>query len=426
MRITRLIVALIAAMMIVVLVAGCSTAPKVDDPDRAIKEARALVAKAAKEKDSDKQKEDYSGGPKDKLGGAIGRYNAVVNQFKDSPRGAQALFELGVLYETAQGKTKNLKQAYTEFSTLLNRFDRKRAELTQRGYLANEIEQVQSLASQARVKKKNVAVELDVQNSKYKLFGVLNLYKVMDFLVNITGKRPAFSYWFAIILVTFMVKILITPLTKAQFKAMKEMQKISPLVKEIQEKYKGDQQAIGAKTMDLYKEHHINPFASCLPMLVQMPILMLLYYMIRTYEYQFAKGTFLWIGSSLKHMYDFNVPMGAGGTVWVTAGNLSEPDLILVVLYVISMYISTKLSNVDPTQAEQQKMMAVVMPVMFAFIFAGFPSAFLLYWLVFNILQTVQQYMILHKHGEPVPAVGPALPETPSDDTPRPRRRRRR
>ncbi|NLN78830.1 MAG: membrane protein insertase YidC [Armatimonadetes bacterium] len=296
--------------------------------------------------------------------------------------------------------------------------------------MPNEVEYVQGLVAKARDKKVEVAGKLDVENSQSKLLGVLNLYKVMDFLVNLTGKKSGFSYWFAIIIVTIIVKLAITPLTKAQFKAMKEMQKISPLVKEIQEKHKGDQQTIGQKTMDLYKQHNINPFASCLPLLVQMPILMLLYYMIRTYEFQFANGTFLWIGSSLKHMYDFTVPMSAGGTVWVTAGNLSEPDLILVVLYVISMFISTKLSNVDPTQAEQQKMMAIVMPIMFAFIFAGFPSAFLLYWLVFNILQTAQQYMILHTHNEPLPATGPtqppAQPEKPSAAPPRPRRRRRR
>jgi YidC/Oxa1 family membrane protein insertase len=160
-----------------------------------------------------------------------------------------------------------------------------------------------------------------------------------------------------------------------------------------------------------------------------MPILMLLYYTIRSYEFQFAKGTFLWIGSGLSHLTSFPVMFNPGQLVWVTARNLSEPDLILVVLYVISMYISTKLSAVDPTQADQQKMMAVVMPLMFAFIFAGFPSAFLLYWLVFNVLQTAQQYMILHG-GEPatVPAapVVPTEPEKPEGDAEQRRIRRRR
>lgn len=423
MKLTKVFVALITAMLIIALAAGCSAPAKVEDPDRNIKQAQELIAKAEDAKSSTTRDDDYKS--------AIKKLTDVANSaYKDKPQGATALFELGVTYETAPGKTRNLRQAYTEFNTLLNRFDKTKAELSGRGYMPNEVEQVLGLVAKARDKKVEVAGKLDVENSQSKLLGVLNLYKVMDFLVNLTGKKSGFSYWFAIIIVTIIVKLAITPLTKAQFKAMKEMQKISPLVKEIQEKHKGDQQTIGQKTMDLYKQHNINPFASCLPLLVQMPILMLLYYMIRTYEFQFANGTFLWIGSSLKHMYDFTVPMSAGGTVWVTAGNLSEPDLILVVLYVISMFISTKLSNVDPTQAEQQKMMAIVMPIMFAFIFAGFPSAFLLYWLVFNILQTAQQYMILHTHNEPLPATGPtqppAQPEKPSAAPPRPRRRRRR
>ena len=88
----------------------------------------------------------------------------------------------------------------------------------------------------------------------------------------LTGKKPGFSYWFAIIMLTVIIKLATTPLTKAQFKSMKEMQVIAPLIKEIQAKHKGDQKVIGEKTMELYKEHKINPFASCLPLLVQMPI----------------------------------------------------------------------------------------------------------------------------------------------------------
>lgn len=418
MKLSRLLTALITALVLIAVIAGCSNAPKVQDPDKAIKDARALVSKAPTEGSSTKRDDDYKK--------ATDAYTAVANQYKDKPQGAQALFELGHFYETVKGHRSYL-QAFTEYTTLLNRFDKKRSELAARQYLPNEIDRIMAIVKDAKIGQKKMADAQDGVNSRHKLLGFINLYVLMDLLVKMTGAIPGFSYWFAIIIVTLIVKLAITPLTKMQFAAMKEMQKISPLVKEIQEKYKGDQTVIGQKTMDLYKEHGINPFASCLPMLIQMPILLLLYRMISIYQFQFTKGTFLWIGSAFQHKFDFTVPVGAGGTVWVTAGNLAEPDLILVVLYVISMYISTKLSNVDPTQAEQQKMMSIMMPVMFAFLFAGFPSAFLLYWLVFNIIQTVQQYLILHRNNEPVTATGPALaPEKPKDDTPRPRRRRRR
>lgn len=391
-----------------------------DDPDKALKEARALIQKAGSEKSSIARDKDYQE--------AIATFSAVASQYKDKPQGAQALFELGNFYQTVIGH-RSYQQSYTQYNALLNRFDKSRAELSGRGYLPAEIDRVLEIVEKARVERTKMAAEQDRVNSKHKLLGVLNVYAIMDFLVKMTGSVPAFSYWFAIIIITIIVKLLITPLTKMQFKSMKEMQKISPLVKQIQEKHKGDQQTIGTKTMELYKEHGINPFASCLPILIQMPVLLLLFNMVSIYQFQFAKGYFLWIGSPLKHMYDIAVPFGGGGTVWVTAGNLAEPDLILVLLYVISMYVSTKLSSVDPTQAEQQKMMSIMMPIMFAFIFAGYSSAFLLYWLVFNVIQTIQQYLILHKGNELVPATGPApapAPEKPKDDTQRPRRRRRR
>lgn len=421
MKHKRLLLALVAALLAAVILAGCST-PQEVDPEKYLQDAAALVKKAEAEKSSSVAEKDYRK--------AIQKYTAVVGQFKDRPEGAQARYELGVVYQTARKPVKDSTAAYTEFNTLIDRYDRGRAELSQRGYTREEIDRVLDLVAKGKVHREQAGRDQDRFNATHPLWGIIPLYQIMDGLVRMTGKIPAFSYWFAVIVVTVIVKLLITPLTKAQFKAMKEMQKISPLVKEIQTKYKGDQQAIGQKTMDLYKEHGINPFASCLPMLIQMPILLLLYTMIRSYQFQFENGHFFWIGSGLKHMYDVVLPFGGGGSVWVTAANLAEPDLILVVLYVISMYVSTKLSSVDPTQAEQQKMMAILMPVMFAFLFAGFPSAFLLYWLVFNVIQTVQQYLILNKHGEPLPVTGPAappVPEKPEGETPRrPRRRRRR
>jgi YidC/Oxa1 family membrane protein insertase len=284
----------------------------------------------------------------------------------------------------------------------------------------SEVAQIQRTVADAKVLKDKLAEQLNEISSH------TIQYKILDFFVKLTGAKGAFSYWFAIVMITVIVKIVITPLTKAQFKAMKEMQKIAPLIKEIQEKYKGDQKTIGEKTMALYKEHSINPFASCLPLLVQMPILMGLYYTIRSYEFQFAKGTFLWIGSGISHLFSFHVPP-SGAQVWLTARNMSEPDLILVLLYVVSMYISTKLSAVDPSQADQQKMMAIVMPVMFAFLFASFPSAFLLYWLVFNILQTAQQYLILRGPGSDAGQAVVAEPPSPqSGDSGSGRVRRRR
>ena len=410
---SKIIFALIFALLLSVLVSSMCFASKADELLRDAERATAKAKAATRSVDRDESYEK-----------ALELYGKISSEkrFSGTPEAAKALYETALIQHTAKGKNNNQYQAYQTLNVLLNTFNKHRDVLAE-SLTTEEVREVQQTVAAAEKLKTEVAKDLNEQKSKQ------ILYKVMDFFVGITGRIPWFSYWFAIIVVTVLVKIIITPLTKAQFKSMKEMQKIAPLIKEIQAKHKGDQQTIGKKTMDLYKEHHINPFASCLPLLVQMPVLMFLYYMIQSYEFQFVKGTFLWIGSGLSHLTSFPIPFKQGGLVWFTAGNMAEPDLILVVLYMISMYISTKLSSVDPTQAEQQKMMAIVMPLMLAFIFASFPSAFLLYWLVFNILQTAQQYLIMH--GGQREAAQPALVEGPEDkpqdgDTGSSRRRRRR
>ena len=427
MRRSKLLLPLILALLLSIVASACFASKA----EELLKKAQVATRKAQSAQSTADRDENYKK--------AIDNYNRVIKDYKNSFEAVQARFALARIYETAKGDHKNLRGAYDAYNSLVSEFkpagrlDEKKLDK----FTPREITKLKGLIDDAEQAKENAAQKLDKLNSQK------FLYRVMDFFVSLTGRIPAFSYWFAVILITLIVKLTITPLTKLQFKAMKEMQKVAPLIKEIQAKHRGDQKLIGEKTMALYKEHNINPFASCLPILIQLPILWLLYYMIRSYEFQFANGTFLWIGSALSNAYGFTVPFFShSGKVWVTAANLAQPDLILVLLYVVSMYISTKMSAVDPTQAEQQKMMAIVMPVMFAFIFAGFPSAFLLYWLVFNVIQTVQQYLILHGGQEEAVVAGappPTEPEPEAEEQPedkpednpegeprRPRRRRRR
>ena len=325
---------------------------------------------------------------------------------------AGGLFSFG-----REGTLQNPYTARDTFRSVLQKFDSGRTlqDLAE-DYGAKEARNIRELVAQAQAYEEHAGQKIDGQNS-----GKI-LYKIMDTLVAVTGRISWFSYWFGIILLTVIVKILITPLTKAQFKSMREMQRLQPLIKEVQEKYKGDQRIMGEKVMELYKEHGVNPLAGCLPILIQMPILILVYTMIRYYEQQFAGGTFLWIGwKPLEHL--FSIPL-MGRPVWLTAANLAQPDLILLVLYTISMVISQRISIVDPTQAEQQKMMSIIMPIMFFFFIGYLPSAFVLYWLTFNILQTWQQYHIIHG-AQPIEAPAAPAAET-SEQMPRPSSRRRR
>ena len=102
----------------------------------------------------------------------------------------------------------------------------------------------------------------------------------------------------SLIVLAALIRIAFLPLTFVQFKSMAEMQKIAPLLKQIQAKHKGDPQKINAETMALYKEHNVNPFASCLPLLLQMPILFSLYYAIIAEQKTFTNEKWLWIGGA--------------------------------------------------------------------------------------------------------------------------------
>ena len=207
------------------------------------------------------------------------------------------------------------------------------------------------------------------------------LYRIMDFLVALTG-RQSWSYFVAILLVSVLVKLALTPLSNKQYASMKAMQKLQPYMTELQAKHKNDKELLGRKMMELYKEHSINPAAGCITMLPTIPIMYLLYYMIRLYQYQFSHGTFLWIGSGLAHLFPS-----------ILGINLGQPDWPLLLLYAGSMYVTQKMTitpSMDPQQAETQRMMTIMTPFMTTYFFYQYhlPSAFVLYYLIFNILST--------------------------------------
>jgi YidC/Oxa1 family membrane protein insertase len=220
-------------------------------------------------------------------------------------------------------------------------------------------------------------------------------YAIMNFLVNLTGHTRN-SYWMAIVLVSVLVKLATWPLGNKQYKSMKEMQKLQPLVKDIQAKYKNDKELASKKMMELYKEHGVNPMGGCGPMLIQMPVMIALYQMIRLYQFQFQHGTFLWIGSplSITHPEIFGV-------------DLSEPDVPILLIYALTMYIQQRMVvPADPQQAEQQRMMAVMSPIMMTYMFLQYklPSGLMLYYLLFSVLGMVQQKLYMSSSG------GPATP----------------
>ena len=199
------------------------------------------------------------------------------------------------------------------------------------------------------------------------------------------------NYGVAIILLTILVRILFWPLTHKSTVGMRKMQEIQPLMKDIQTKYKDNPQRLQQETWALYKEHKVNPMSSCLPMLVQIPVFIALFTVLRS-AVELRYAPFLWISdlSEPERLFASWFPIGGGLNV-------------LPVLMAISTGLQSAFtpSSGDP---KQQRMMMVFMPLMMLFMFYSFPSALSLYWFLSNLFSIVQMWWIRKKYGTPATA----------------------
>ena len=199
---------------------------------------------------------------------------------------------------------------------------------------------------------------------------------VLGGLYNVNSMFGLVSYGYAIILLTIIVKFLLYPLTVKQVKSMKAMQEIAPKMKKIQEKYKDNPQVMQQKVAAMYQEAGVNPLAGCLPLLVQMPILMGMYYSLYNLEYPSADAAqFLWLPSLSE----------------------ADPYYILPILNVLTTFYQTR--QTSDMSNPQMKMMMLIMPLFIGFISLTFPSGLVLYWVVMNICQILQQWWIYREGG---------------------------
>ncbi len=188
-----------------------------------------------------------------------------------------------------------------------------------------------------------------------------------------------------IILLTILIKILFYPLSIKSFKSMREMQKLQPQIQKMKEKFKDDKQKMNQGMMDLYKQKGVNPMGGCLPMVIQIPVFFALYKALSgAIELRHAPFM-LWINdlSAPENLYTFHV---AGFEV---------PIRILPLIMGATQLIQQKMTptSVDPMQ---EKMM-LIMPIVFTFLFYGFSSGLVLYWLVNNVISIAQQYYFNRK-----------------------------
>ena len=198
-----------------------------------------------------------------------------------------------------------------------------------------------------------------------------NLLKQFLALRLTTTDKYVGNFGVSIIVVTILIKIALLPLTLKQDKSMKEMKKIQPELEKLKEKYANDKQMLNIKTIELYKEHKVNPAGGCLPLLIQFPILIALFGVLRNGIIP-QDSSFLWLKLSEK-----------------------DPYYILPILNGAVSFFQQKLMGTSDNP--QMKNMMYIFPIMMIYISYKMPSGLQLYWLTSSILAVVQQYFIMKK-----------------------------
>ncbi|MGC3955179.1 MAG: membrane protein insertase YidC [Propionicimonas sp.] len=218
----------------------------------------------------------------------------------------------------------------------------------------------------------------------------------------------------SIILLTMIIRTLLIPLFVRQINSSRNMQLIGPKQRALQEKYGHDRERLGQETMKLYKEEGVNPMASCLPLLLQMPIFLSLFWVLNNASRGVPMGVFVDnpdLMDSLRHATLFGAEISAtfwpiAATGWGATQTLTAILVIAmtVVLFITQLQLMRK--NMPPEaltgpMAQQQKMMLYLFPFMYLFMGVNIPIGVLLYWLTTNLWNMAQQYILIHNNPAP-------------------------
>jgi YidC/Oxa1 family membrane protein insertase len=196
------------------------------------------------------------------------------------------------------------------------------------------------------------------------------------------------NYGWVIIIISVLTKVLFYRLTHKSFKSMKEMQDLQPRLAALKVKYGDDKQRMSQETMKLYKEAGVNPLGGCLPMVLQMPVFVALFNVLK-YTIEVRGAHFVgWISDLSQQDVLFTFP--------VTLPLIGNAFSLLPILMGISMYAQSKLGG-SPTggpSATQPPGMTVLLPVVFTVLFYKMPSGLVIYWIINTVLSVAQQYYI--------------------------------
>jgi YidC/Oxa1 family membrane protein insertase len=236
------------------------------------------------------------------------------------------------------------------------------------------------------------------------------LEAVMKHVLNFFHTSFGLPWAWAIVATTVLVRIILVPLTIKQLHSMQSLQAHAPQMKEIQKKYKHDKQKQNEELMKFYRENKINPAASCLPMLFQIPVFIALFYTLKHFNTNFLCTTPLTSGTT-------KAARAACDAVLQTAVNRGElswlhfiPNITVAVSGVgyvlLVVYVASQMASglfMAPTAQKSQKIIFMVMPLVFVFVIANFPAGLVIYWVTTN-LWTVGQGLVTRRLVQRTPA----------------------
>lgn len=232
------------------------------------------------------------------------------------------------------------------------------------------------------------------------LFRTIFYQPIFNLLVFLYNTISLQDFGVAIILLTVVVKLILWPLSNKSIKSQKAMQDIQPKINELKVKYKGDQQAMGKELMALYKKYKVNPFSSCLPLIIQFPVFIAIYRIFRED-----------LNNHLDLVYSFIYRPEIINTSFLGLMDLSKPSIYLAVMAGAAQFWQAKMmmakkkknSVVVPSGKKEgmaeimSKQMLYFMPAITIFIGITLPGGLTMYWLVLTLLTVLQQSLVVKK-----------------------------
>lgn len=246
---------------------------------------------------------------------------------------------------------------------------------------------------------------------------VLVVANILQPLIDVANEVLVFlhdlglHYGAAIVGLTFLTRILILPLSIKQIRSMREMSAIQPQMKELQERYKDDRERQQRETIKLFQEHGVNPFASCLPLLLQLPVFISLFYLLQGDEFKDEVAR-------------------AGEQSWLFVNDLTEKatggDLAILLALYLGTSVIAGLIMTGRSAPAQQRMISMGLPILFTPIMISFPAGLLVYWISTNVWTMGQQAVVKTFFPAPEqPAPAEAQAAKPPPPPPRKKKRRR-